>query len=191
MRRWLGTAQAVLLLFSGVMLAIGPTSEFVVGDHQLAAAIAGIGVAVTLLAAVRVLRRGIVVTPGLVVVRSFCTTRRLAAAEVARFEPPVPYGKVFGRVGLRIVLVDGRVRYCGAFANTRLEGHGVGVEECDELNRWLALQTGAAPGPLPGRQPDSLWVSLAWWTWLCLIGQFTLFCLYGVFLEMTDPAFGG
>ena len=188
--RRLRTVHVVLLLIVGVTLAVGPTAEFVEGDHALAAAIAGTTFAVAVLGCVGLLRQAIVVTPGQVAVRGLCTTRRIAAVAVARFEPPVPYGKRIGRVALRIVLVDGRALRSRVFTNTPLDGDGVGVRECDELNEWLALQAGAL-GSLPRRVPDPVVHRVAWGTWLLLVGSLALFSMLVVVTAMTDPAFGG
>ena len=191
--RRLRTVHVALTLFVTMVVAVGPTSEFVVGNHGVAATIAGATFTAGLLGCIGLLRRAIVVTPGLVTIRGLCTTSRVPAWEVARFEPPKPYGKVFGRVALRVVLVDGRVRYGGCFTNTRIDGGGVGVEECAELNRWLALHAGYPDptGVLSDRRVDPRWTTVVWVSWLVVVALFALFCLLVVLSSMTDPSFGG
>jgi hypothetical protein len=189
--RQLRTVHVALILFISMVVAVGPTGEFVIGNHALAATIAGVTYAAGLLSSVAVFLRAIVVTPGLVTLRGLCTTRHIPAWEVARFEPPRPHGKVFGRVALRVVLVDGRVRYVGCFTNTQVDAGDVGVEECKELNRWLALHTGnPAPGALPDRRSDRRWRTVAWVSWLVLVAAFALVSLLVVLSTMTDPSFG-
>ena len=175
------------------MLALSLPSEFVVGNHALAATMASVILAAGLLICIALLRRATMVTPGLVTIRGLCTTSRIPAWEVARFEPPPPYGRVFGRVALRVLLTDGGVRYSGCFTNTPVDGDGVGVEECNELNRWLALQTSSGYGTeaLPDRRRNSRWTTLLWVSWLVLVAFFAVFCVVGILGVIADPSFGG
>jgi hypothetical protein len=191
--RRLRTVQVAAALLVATVLAIGPTDEFVIGNHALAAVIAGAVFVAGLLFCGALLRRAIVVTPGLLTVRGLVTTRRIPVLDVARFEPPAPYGKVFGRVALRIVMKDGRVRTVGVFANTRLDGNAAGAAECRELNQWLARQGGRADGefaPLPDRRHDSRATTAGWFSWLVLLTSFAVFCPLVVLSAVVDPTFG-
>jgi hypothetical protein len=191
--RRLRTGQVAFALFMTTVLAIGPTEEFVDGNHALAAVVAGVVFVAGLLFCGALLRRAIVVTPGLLTVRGLVTTRRISASDVARFEPPAPYGKVFGRVALRIVMRDGRIRTVGVFANTRVDGNGAGGAECRELNQWLARQGTHPDGelaPLPARRHDSRATTASWFCWLVLLAFFAAGCLVVVLSAVLDPAFG-
>jgi hypothetical protein len=154
--RRLRTAHVAILLVLTTALALGPPSELIAGDHALAVTIASVTFLAGLLGCFAILRRSVVVTPGLVTIRGLLTTRRVPAADVARFEPPPPYGKVLGRVALRVVLMDGQVRHSGCFTNTEMDRDGAGREECAELNAWLAVQHGSTdqPAALPDRRPS-------------------------------------
>lgn len=189
--RRLRTVHAALALLSSTVVAITAIGSFAHGSPGLGVVSGGVVLGAGLLLCGGILRRAVVVTPGWVTVRGLLTTRRIPAAAVARFEPPAPYGKLWGS-GLRIVLADGTTRTCGAFTNTPVDVAPAGVAESDELNGWLALQAGGSVGAarLPDRRPDGAWRTAAWYGWLGLLALFVLSCLVVVLAAMSDPAFG-
>jgi hypothetical protein len=185
-RRLRAAHAALVLMFSGVFV-VGPIGESV-GHHDWGRVVAAaVVLTVGCLLAAAVLRRGIVVTPGRVTVRGLVTTRHLPVSDVDRFEPPLPYGKIFGRVALRIVLHDGRVRTSGAFTNTPVDaGATAGRRECDELNRWLALERGTSPETvelLPDHVPDARLRRVVACALVALGAAFAVLCLFRVVLD--------
>lgn len=99
---------------------------------------AGVFTLLTLSSVLRVMRMSLVVSPGEVVIRNFFTSTQIAAAEVARFDPPPRYGSA-GPTGLRVVLRSGRVLSAHVFAHGKLDKQSVGHAEAEELNAWLGV----------------------------------------------------
>lgn len=189
--RRLRTVHVAMLVFTSSVVAIGPASEFGADDPAVRTTIVVLAAVAGVLGCVALTRRAVVVTPGLITIRGLLTTRRIPAEDVVGFEPPVPYGKVVGRVALRVRLVDGRAFSAGVFANTPLDRNRAGRHECDELRRWLALENGRADRAedLPQRH-DPAWARALWASWLCLLTLLALFCALVVVASLTDPAVG-
>lgn len=78
------------------------------------------------------------------VVRNLLSFRRFPTDSIEGFRPSVPYGFNFGRCGLVVRKLNGKVVHLGVPMTTPVDdGVGVGSAEAKELNEWLtALQAG-------------------------------------------------
>ena len=125
------------LLVGCTAIALGPAADLAVDDPGAARAWTLVWVAITVLAAGRILHMGIVIHPDRVIVRNFWRSWSLPSSIIRGFLPPPPYGAL-RRAGLCIDLTDGRTVTASAFAKGKLDGEAVGVAESTELNDWLA-----------------------------------------------------
>ena len=173
------TVLAALVLFMASVIAAGLGSEIAATDPSGARAL-GVGLfALGLLVAYRLVRMALIVTPGRVTVRGLRGNRSVPAGDVARFEPPPPYG-AFRQSGLRVILTSGRTLTAVVYQVGQLDGPSVGVAECAELNRWLDLQTsGPVDDALPIEHGLTGMARVAWWAWL---GCLAMVLLVGVAL---------
>lgn len=189
--RRLRTVHVVLVLVMSTVGVVGFVPEIAPGHPRATVTIGSVVFLVGLSFCAAILRRAIVVTPGLVAVRGLVTTRRIPAAAVARFEPPPPYGKLW-RPGLRIMLADGDMLTSGAFCSEPVDSASTGVAECNELNTWLAVQAQASETAtgLPARPTGFSWRKALWCCWVTLVCLFGLSCAMVVVTALTDPTFG-
>ena len=144
-KRWLIPA---FTWFWVAIAALGPAEEFgfydtwQIGVPFVAAVLAGAGYLTY-----GAIRCGILVEPGWMTNRRLLWADRVAAGEIAGFEPPPPYGAL-RRTGIRIALRDGRVLSATAFSRWKLDDESMGLAECAELNAWLETQaTGTEVAP--------------------------------------------
>lgn len=173
--RRLRTIQIAFLLFGTALAVAGPVGEFMMGDPERGPKVAGVVTLCGLLLAFRWWRAAIVVSPGKVTIRGLLRSRTLDVQSVARFVAPAPYGRLW-HTGMRICLINGKVRRAGVFAPTPIDGGVVGSEEAAELNLWLRTQQqGADPAPeLPTPSKGSTGARIAWGLWVGFVALLAL-----------------
>lgn len=184
-RRYRTVLFAIIVFFGGV-LAVGPTSEFWAGDAAAIREVTGLVAGVFAVFAYRVLRLGITVKPGVVVIRNLVGNHRVRAAHLDHFEPP--RDGTF-RTGIRVVRKSGRVTRAIAFSSmNNFERPDRGVYETVELNAWLSVHNNdVTPGPLTPLRPFSRRATVLWRIWLAALWLEVALASLLVINNLTSP----
>jgi hypothetical protein len=176
-RRYRTVPFAFVLLFGGIVSTLPPTVIWA-GDAsaiRVATVVAALAVGTF---AYRVIRLGITVKPGEVVVRNILLTRRVSTDAISRFDPPS--GGIF-RGGVRVVKRSGHYISASAFGTmNNFESPDRGHLEAAELNAWLADDAAdASPSrPLVPIRAFGRTATLLWRAWLVIVWLLALFAAF-------------